>query len=99
MLVDLSARGLTGNVAEQTLDKAGITVNKNAIPFDVDKPSVTSGIRVGTPAVTTRGMGPEEMDTIGNFMHRALKSVGDEATLESLACEVAEFCSGFCQHV
>lgn len=99
MLVDLSGNGLTGNVAEQTLDKAGITVNKNAIPFDVRKPSVTSGIRVGTPAVTTRGMGPEEMVTIGDLMHRALKSVGNDTVLESLACEVAEFCSGFCRHV
>ncbi len=99
MLVDLTAKGLTGNVAEQTLDKAGITVNKNAIPFDTHKPSVTSGIRVGTPAVTTRGMGAEHMETIGNFMHSALESVGNEAKLKSLACEVAEFCSGFSLHV
>jgi glycine hydroxymethyltransferase len=99
MLVDLAASGLTGNIAEQALDKAGITVNKNAIPFDVRKPSVTSGIRVGTPAVTTRGMGPEQMETIGDLMHRALKAVGNDATLASLSCEVAEFCSGFCLHV
>jgi glycine hydroxymethyltransferase len=99
MLVDLTAKGLTGNVAEQTLDKAGITVNKNAIPFDTHKPSVTSGIRVGTPAVTTRGMRVEHMETIGNFMHSALESVGNEAKLKSLACEVAEFCSGFSLHV
>jgi glycine hydroxymethyltransferase len=99
MLVDLTAKGLTGKVAEQTLDRAGITVNKNAIPFDTQKPSVTSGIRVGTPAVTTRGMGAEHMETIGDFMHSALESVGNEARLQSLACEVAEFCSGFCLHV
>ena len=98
MLVDLTPKGLTGNVAEETLDKAGITVNKNAIPFDTRKPSVTSGIRVGTPAVTTRGMGPEHMEMIGSLMHRALQSVGNEAILKSLACEVAEFCRGFSLH-
>jgi glycine hydroxymethyltransferase len=99
MLVDLTPKGLTGNVAEQTLDMAGVTVNKNAIPFDTRKPSVTSGIRVGTPAVTTRGMGPEHMETIGSFMHQALESVGNEARLKTLACEVCEFCSGFSLHV
>ena len=99
LLVDLTGKGLTGKIAEDTLDKAGITVNKNAIPFDVRKPSVTSGIRVGTPAMTTRGMGPEHMETVGSFMHRALESVGDEARLKSLACEVAEFCSGFSLNV
>jgi glycine hydroxymethyltransferase len=98
MLVDLSSKGLTGKVAEEALDKAGITVNKNAIPFDVQKPNVTSGIRVGTPAVTTRGMETEHMEIIGNLMHRALQSVGDEAMLKSLGCEVSEFCSGFSLH-
>ncbi len=98
MLVDLSSKGLTGKVAEQTLDKAGITVNKNAIPYDTLKPSVTSGIRIGTPALTTRGMGPEDMETIGSLMHRALESVGDDARLQSISCEVAEFCSGFSLH-
>jgi glycine hydroxymethyltransferase len=98
MLVDMSPKGLTGNIAEETLDKAGITVNKNAIPFDTLKANVTSGIRVGTPAVTTRGMGPEHMDIIGDLMHRALESVGDDAKLKSVACEVAEFCSGFALH-
>ncbi len=99
MLVDLTPKGLTGNVAEETLDKAGITVNKNSIPFDIRKPGVTSGIRVGTPAVTTRGMGLGHMETIGSFMHRALESVGNEAKLKSLEGEVAEFCSGFSVHV
>ncbi|MGA3112879.1 MAG: serine hydroxymethyltransferase [Syntrophobacteraceae bacterium] len=98
MLVDLSPRGLTGNVAEETLDKAGITVNKNSIPFDTRKPNVTSGIRIGTPVVTTRGMGPEHMEQIGSFIHRALESVGDAAALKSLTDEVAEFCSGFSLH-
>ncbi|MDR3566694.1 MAG: serine hydroxymethyltransferase [Syntrophobacteraceae bacterium] len=98
MLVDLTPRGLTGKVAEETLDLAGITVNKNAIPYDIQKTSVTSGIRIGTPALTTRGMGPEHMETIGGFMHRALDCVGDAAGLKTLNGEVAEFCSGFCLH-
>ncbi|MGC9194567.1 MAG: serine hydroxymethyltransferase [Syntrophobacteraceae bacterium] len=98
MLVDLGPRGLTGKIAEQTLDKAGITVNKNAIPYDPLKPAVTSGIRIGTPALTTRGMGPEHMEIIGGLMHKALSSVGDEARLEALAGEVAEFCSAFSLH-
>jgi glycine hydroxymethyltransferase len=98
MLVDLTPKGLTGSVAEQALDKAGITVNKNAIPFDVRKTNVTSGIRIGTPAVTTRGVGPEHMEIIGGFIHRALESVENEAILKSLAHEVFEFCSGFSLH-
>jgi glycine hydroxymethyltransferase len=99
MLVDLGPRGLTGKIAEQTLDKAGITVNKNSIPYDPLKPTVTSGIRIGTPALTTRGMGPEHMEIVGGFIHQALSSVGDDARLESLAGEVAEFCSAFCLHL
>ena len=98
MLVDLGPRGLTGKVAEDTLDKAGITVNKNAIPYDTLKPGVTSGIRIGTPALTTRGIGPEHMETVGALMHRALGAVGDDARLNSLAGEVAEFCSAFRLH-
>lgn len=95
MLIDLTSKGLTGKIAEEALGMAGITVNKNAIPYDTQKPSITSGIRVGTPAVTTRGIGPEHMETIGGFMHRALESVGNEAALGSIRSEVAEFCSGF----
>ncbi|MGC8492658.1 MAG: serine hydroxymethyltransferase [Syntrophobacteraceae bacterium] len=98
MLVDLGPRGLTGKVAEETLDMAGITVNKNSIPYDERSANVTSGIRIGTPALTTRGVGPEHMETIGGFLHRALGIVGDEAGLKALACEVAEFCSCFSLH-
>ncbi len=98
LLVDLSPMGLTGKVAEETLDRGGITVNKNAIPFDVQKPSVTSGIRIGTPAVTTRGMGPDNMATIAGFIHRGLQALGDEAALNALRAEVAEFCSSFPLH-
>ncbi len=95
MLVDLSATSLTGKIAEETLDLAGITVNKNAIPFDTQKPQVTSGIRIGTPAATTRGMDVSDMDEVASFIHRALQSVGNEAQLKSLKAEVAEFCSSF----
>ncbi len=95
MLIDLTSKGLTGKVAEETLGMAGITVNKNAIPYDTQKPSITSGIRIGTPAVTTRGIGPEHMETVGGFMHRALESVGNEMALGSIRIEVAEFCSSF----
>ena len=98
MLIDLGPKGLTGKIAEETLGQAGITVNKNAIPYDMLKPSVTSGIRVGTPAVTTRGMDTAQMETIGRFMHLALGSVGDEAALGKLRSEVAEFCSSFSLH-
>lgn len=95
ILVDLSRNGLTGKVAEETLDLAGITVNKNSIPFDPQKPHIASGIRIGTPALTTRGMTPESMPAVARFIHRGLKAVGDELTLTSLKAEVAEFCSSF----
>ncbi len=98
MLVDLTPKGLTGKVAEQTLDKAGITVNKNSIPFDRQSPNVTSGIRIGTPAVSTRGMNPDHMDTIAGFMHRALQAVDDAPALTALQKEVAEFCAQFPLH-
>jgi glycine hydroxymethyltransferase len=98
LLVDLTPMGLTGKVAEETLDQGGITVNKNAIPFDLQKPSVTSGIRIGTPAVTTRGMGPDNMTTIARLIHRGLQAAGDETALQALRAEVAEFCSSFPLH-
>jgi glycine hydroxymethyltransferase len=98
MLVDLTPTGLTGKIAEETLDQGGITVNKNTIPFDTLKASVTSGVRIGTPAVTTRGMGPDNMATIALFIHRGLKATGDEAALNVLKTEVAAFCSSFPLH-
>ena len=99
MLVDLTNKNLTGKAAEETLDLAGITVNKNAVPFDTQKPQITSGIRIGTPALTTRGMGPEHMETVARFIHRALQSSGNEAALGALCAEVAEFCAAFPLHV
>jgi glycine hydroxymethyltransferase len=98
MLVDLSQNGLTGKIAEQTLDRAGITVNKNSIPFDPQPAMVTSGIRIGTPALSTRGMNQDHMDSVAQFIHRALGSVGDDAALKVLQGEVAEFCSQFPLH-
>ena len=88
MLVDVFSRGLTGKAAEAALGKAGITVNKNAIPFDPNPPMVASGIRLGTPAVTTRGMGEREMDAIGELIMRALKTPDDDAALGMVKAEV-----------
>ena len=95
MLVDVFSKGLTGKVAEASLGKAGITVNKNAIPFDTNPPMVASGIRVGTPAVTTRGMRETEMDLIGDLMARVLASPDDERTLAAVKNEVERLCRRF----
>src|SRR6185312_3274057 len=81
MLVDVFSKGLTGKVAEAALGKAGITVNKNAIPFDQNPPMVASGIRIGTPAVTTRGMRETEMEKIAELITRALKTPDDDGAL------------------
>ncbi|HET8634547.1 MAG TPA: serine hydroxymethyltransferase [Gemmatimonadales bacterium] len=89
MLVDLRRRGLTGKLAEQLLGQAGITVNKNTVPDDPQSPFVTSGIRIGTPAVTTRGMGVEEMTRIAEFIALALERQ-DDATLQGIRREVQE---------
>jgi glycine hydroxymethyltransferase len=95
MLVDLRQSELTGKVAQETLDKARITVNRNAVPFDTRSPFVTSGIRIGTPAVTSRGMKENEMELIGDFIVRALNSVGHESTLKAIAVDVGELCRRF----
>jgi len=95
VLVDLRDTELTGKVAEETLEKAGITVNKNAIPFDPRPPAVASGIRIGTPAVTTRGMKEGEVETISGFISEALNHVGDEKTLSGIKEDVRELCKRF----
>ena len=98
MLVDLRKKGLTGAEAELTLDKAWITVNKNSIPFDPEKPAVTSGIRVGTPAVTSRGMEEEDMAAIAQFIHQALEAHEDGDAIERVRQQVTDFCSSFPLH-
>jgi len=95
MLVDLRPFNLTGDVAEKALEKAGITVNKNTIPFDPQKPTVTSGIRIGTPAVTTRGMKEEEMKRIGKLIARVLRSPDDEKVLNQVKGEVEDLAEAF----
>jgi glycine hydroxymethyltransferase len=89
------SRGLTGKVAEAALGKAGITVNKNAIPFDKNPPMVASGIRIGTPAVTTRGMGEAAMDDVGELIIRALSHVEDESALAAVKQDVEALCLKF----
>jgi glycine hydroxymethyltransferase len=95
MLVDVFSRGITGKAAEAALGRAGITVNKNAIPFDTNPPMVASGIRIGTPAVTTRGMGESEMDLVGDLIIRALAHAEDDAVLGSIKQEVEALCLKF----
>jgi glycine hydroxymethyltransferase len=95
MLVDLSARGITGKEAEKALEQAGITVNKNMVPFDKQSPFVTSGIRVGTPALTTRGMKEDEMRHIVGLIDRVLKNLGREEVYRSVFAEVQELCRKF----
>jgi glycine hydroxymethyltransferase len=89
MLVDVTPLGVTGRDAEQLLDDIGITVNKNQIPFDRHPANVSSGIRVGTPAVTSRGFGPDEMRTVGRLIVSAIESRDDPASQTGLAAEVA----------
>ena len=95
MLVDLRPRHATGKEIATALDKAAITVNKNMIPFDPEKPFVTSGIRIGTPAVTTRGMKEPEMLRIADFIDRAAAAKDDDAALAAIRAEVIDFCADF----
>src|SRR6186997_1052471 len=95
MLVDVFSKGITGKAAEAALGKAGITVNKNAIPFDQNPTMVASGIRVGTPAITSRGMGETEMDLVADFIARVLASPDDEAALGRVKAEVEALCRKF----
>ena len=95
MLIDLRQSELTGKVAQETLDRARITVNKNAVPFDTRSPFVTSGIRIGTPAVTSRGMREKEMEQIGDLIIRALRHVANAPMIESVAREVGSLCEKF----
>lgn len=95
MLADVTVLGLSGKQAEQTLDRCGITVNKNMIPFDERKPLDPSGIRIGTPALTTRGLGPDEMRSIGGWILQSLKATDDEKQLSAIREEVRQLCHQF----
>src|SRR5204862_2943588 len=95
MLVDLKARDLSGKAAEEALHRARITVNKNAVPNDPRKPWVTSGIRIGTPALTTRGMGESEMRRIGGWIARVLDAPADADAIRAVEREVAELAAAF----
>ena len=95
VLVDLTETDFTGQLMEETLEKAGITVNKNAVPFDPRPPMVTSGVRIGTPAVTTRGMGEEEIDAISGFITRAAENHDNEKVLRGIRDDVRELCLKF----
>lgn len=95
MLIDLTNKNVTGKQAEIALEKAGITVNKNMVPFDKRSPFVTSGIRIGTPALTTRGMKEKEMEVIADLINRAIMNVENDKVLEDLKNEVRQLTSGF----
>ena len=94
-LVDVFSKGVTGKVAEKALEAAYITVNKNTIPFDTNPPLVASGVRLGTPALTTRGMGEEEMKQISQLIAEVLMSPEDEDVRKSVQARVGELASAF----
>jgi glycine hydroxymethyltransferase len=95
MLIDLTNKNISGKKAENALERAGITVNKNMVPFDTKSPFVTSGIRIGTPAVTTRGMKEKEMIRIAEIINTVIDNYEDEKKLDSLVHNVKDLCSGF----
>jgi glycine hydroxymethyltransferase len=95
ILIDLTQTGVTGKKAENILERAGITTNKNMIPFDERSPMVTSGIRVGTPAMTTRGMGVEEMKKIATLIHQVIQNIDDENIISKVREEVTQLCDTF----
>jgi glycine hydroxymethyltransferase len=93
MLIDLRSKGITGKDAENTLVKADITVNKNMVPFDTESPFVTSGIRIGTPAITSRGIKEDDIPTIVNLIDRALMNKENESEIHNIKAEVNQFMS------
>ncbi|WP_372636075.1 serine hydroxymethyltransferase [Fodinibius sp.] len=95
ILVDLRNKGLTGKTAEQALEKARITLNKNMVPFDTESPFVTSGIRIGSPAMTSRGFGTEEFTRVAELIDRVLQRPDDETTLSNTRKEVSQMCQNF----
>jgi glycine hydroxymethyltransferase len=95
MLIDLSNKSVTGKVAAVALEKAGIVLNYNTVPGETRKASDPSGIRLGTPSVTSRGFGIAEMKKIAFWMNEAINNVNDDAVLSKIGSEVAELCNGF----
>jgi glycine hydroxymethyltransferase len=95
MLIDLRNKNITGKKAQETLDSAHITLNKNAVPYDDKSPFVTSGIRVGVPAITTRGLNEEHMQTVVDLIDKVLMNINDENTIQSVAKDVHDFMAGF----
>jgi glycine hydroxymethyltransferase len=95
MLIDLRSKNVTGKDAQEALDQAGITVNKNAVPFDDKSPLITSGIRIGTPAVTTRGFKEPQMSIIADFIDRVIANIGNEKVYREIKQDVASLCSEF----
>ncbi len=95
MLIDLRNKNVTGKQVQEALDKAGITVNKNAVPFDDKSPFITSGVRIGTPAVTTRGMKEREMETIAHLIDSVVSNIEDEKTFSKVNAEVQQLCGSF----
>ena len=95
MLIDLTDKGLTGRDVEDALDEAGITTNKNGIPFDTKSPMVTSGIRLGTPALTTRGMGEKEMRIIAGLIASIIDDIENESLIADARGEVKRLCESF----
>ncbi|MDZ4676628.1 MAG: serine hydroxymethyltransferase [Oligoflexia bacterium] len=95
MLIDLTNKNITGKDAEHWLDQAGITVNKNTVPFETKSPFITSGIRIGTPALTTRGMGVTEMKIVGSWIHEVLKAGGESKVTSTVRGQIKELCQGF----
>ncbi|HAJ33896.1 MAG TPA: serine hydroxymethyltransferase [Candidatus Atribacteria bacterium] len=95
MLVDLRNKGITGKQAEKALEEAGITVNKNTVPFDPQKPMVTSGIRIGTPAVTTRGMKEKDMEVVADMINKVLSDTENQKIKDEVREEVESFCKKF----
>ena len=95
MLVDLTSRGITGKEAEEALNEVNIIVNKNTIPFDPKSPFIASGIRIGTPAVTTRGMKENEMIEIADMINKLLSDIDNETIRRNVKKEVEDICSQF----
>ena len=95
ILIDLRNKGVNGKIAEEALGKAAITVNKNMVPFDTESPFVTSGIRIGSPAMTTRGFGEEEFKQVAKLIDKVVQNPDDEAVHESVTKEVKALCENF----